>query len=285
MENTQIKVLCFHPIFLENAQIFCKRTGFEYCQDIQKDENTKMYIIFGLHHSNHIMSMLNILSQKEELKLFVFQTEQMNSRIFENKYYIQLLQHKHVYVMDWSYSNKNVLKRQFNIEVNDIFLFDFFKADITDEWKDRPIDICFIGCKSETRVRTIENLKARFPNLKYFIHYDNKLTDPNKIKQVLSKCKFLLNIPYYNNSALETHRICNGLSAGCKVITYHSHDDELDEIYKPYVYFTSQLHKIIQKHLDNELHEKHDYDHFYENVFDCHFKSNLKNILRHFMNE
>ena len=58
-----------------------------------------------------------------------------------------------------------------------------------------------------------------------------------KLKQV----KYVINLPYYEKNALETHRINRALSAGCEVISVYSKDKYFNKQYSPYVHFVREL--------------------------------------------
>ena len=51
---------------------------------------------------------------------------------------------------------------------------------------------------------------------------DWSLTEPIKVKEKLSEAKYILNIPYYSENDLETHRINNALLCGANVVSFKS---------------------------------------------------------------
>jgi len=57
----------------------------------------------------------------------------------------------------------------------------------------------------------------------------------------LHECKVVLNIPYYNDNALETHRIHKALACGCKVISMPSADEDTNEFYKKFITITDNI--------------------------------------------
>ena len=58
-----------------------------------------------------------------------------------------------------------------------------------------------------------------------------------KLKQV----KYVLNIPFYENSSLETHRTHRALSASCKVLSLKPYLKYEEEGYDEYVIFVDRL--------------------------------------------
>jgi len=51
----------------------------------------------------------------------------------------------------------------------------------------------------------------------------------------------VLNIPYYENNSLETHRIHKALACGCKVVSLKSAEDDANEFYKDYITITDDI--------------------------------------------
>jgi len=70
---------------------------------------------------------------------------------------------------------------------------------------------------------------------------DWSLTEPIKVKEKLSEAKYVLNIPYYTQNSLETHRVNNALSCGATVVSLNSKDAQADAYYNDYIYFTDDL--------------------------------------------
>jgi hypothetical protein len=64
------------------------------------------------------------------------------------------------------------------------------------------------------------------------------------MKSVLSNAKYVLNLPYYHDGALETHRINNALSAGCEVVSHSETDHETKVFYDDFIYFTNKVEEF-----------------------------------------
>ena len=66
----------------------------------------------------------------------------------------------------------------------------------------------------------------------------------------------ILNVEYYSQSSLATHRIDPLILSEKIVVSFHSSDVELDQVYAPLVHFTSEtdlvhnLHKVIESYHD-----------------------------------
>ena len=264
MENPKIKILSFHKIFHENAIILSKRTGFPLILGDYKPEENDIIIVFGSHEN--IAGVLDILNAFKSIKCILIQSEQIQSQFLQNKYYLTLLRLARVFVFDWSYQNAMDLQRRYQVTVRSIYTWDYFSRCGDEPWEDRPIDICFIGSPNPKRQFIINTMKQQYPNLKFLIDFNWSFNDQNKLANTLKRCKFVLNIPYHQDSALETHRINRAISCGCRVITQRSRDDDLNEIYKPYVYFTNTYHNIIDKYLEKKLEPTKNYEDFVKNV-------------------
>ena len=57
----------------------------------------------------------------------------------------------------------------------------------------------------------------------------------------LTQVKYVLNIPFYENSSLETHRIHRALSASCKVLSLKPYLKYEEEGYDEFVIFVDNL--------------------------------------------
>jgi len=50
-----------------------------------------------------------------------------------------------------------------------------------------------------------------------------------------------LNVPFYKDNALETHRINRAISLGCQVVSLPSGDREMNSKYEPYIHIVPKL--------------------------------------------
>ena len=60
----------------------------------------------------------------------------------------------------------------------------------------------------------------------------------------LTQVKYVLNIPFYENSSLETHRIHRALSASCKVLSLKPALKYEEEGYDEFVIFVDSLEEF-----------------------------------------
>jgi len=92
----------------------------------------------------------------------------------------------------------------------------FFEFPYTPGDQERDIDILFLGAKSSSREHIHQSLLLKYPTKRIVFDYEYKHMNPTAI---LQRSKYVLNIPYYENSRLETHRINKALACGCKILS------------------------------------------------------------------
>ena len=246
MEN--IYIINGSHIFIENALILSNKFNIP----IQQDFNPKkgdIYIVYGSHEI-----ALNLLEAQYRYgcSYIIMNSEQIGSNYFHNKYYLRLL--KENILFDYNHLTSKYIKDTFDIDTLSYFFFDFMKHESTStvppcerEVRNpsgsevRDIDILFIGTKNETREKLYNDLVKKYPNKKIEFDFEWKLDTPMKMKEKLSKAKYVLNLPFYTENSLETHRINNALSCGCKVVSLFSKDELANEYYKDYIYFTDDI--------------------------------------------
>ncbi len=219
-------------IFIENALILSNKFNIP----IQSDFNPKkgdIYIVFGSHEI-----VLNLLEAQYRYgcSYIIMNSEQIGSNYFHNKYYLRLL--KENILFDYNHLTSKYLKDTFDIDCLSYFFFDFMKHETTEV---RDIDILFIGTKNDDREKLYNDLVKKYPNKKIEFNFEWKLDTPMKMKEKLSKAKYVLNLPFYTENSLETHRINNALSCGCTVVSLFSKDELANEYYKDYIYFSNDI--------------------------------------------
>lgn len=224
-------IISFHIIFNENANILAKRLNIPYVIDFSPKEND-LIIVFGGHDQ---ATNLNALQQQIKFKCIIIQSEQYESKIFDNKYYIELLRNN--YVLDWSKYNVERFKKQMDIKVFSFYFYDFFIL----ENQNRPIDFFFCGAHSPEREFKLNQFKLQNPDYVVDIDLSGNHMSFNDLNNKLANVKYVINLPYYKNNSLETHRINKALACGCQVISIPSSDHYLNEKYKDYVHFVNDL--------------------------------------------
>lgn len=245
-----IKVISGHPIFNENAIVLSQKYNWKLETDFDPRPND-LYVVLGAHELAH--QLLEIQFRKNSnFGYVILNSEQINSQFLKNKYYINLM--KRNVVCDWNTHTSAYLKDTFDIKVFSYFYFEFmmFNSDI----KDRFYDIAFVGTKSERRENIMNELKEKYPDLNIFVDMDWKHKSSEQLNTVLHNTKLVLNIPYHNDNALETHRINKALSCGCDVISHNSCDEEANDFYKDYAYMTDDIVMEVEKYYNGKVEKK-----------------------------
>jgi hypothetical protein len=156
-----------------------------------------------------------------------------------------------------------------------LYFYDYITPE-TPDWNSRPIDFFFCGASNPERNTQLETFKKENPTARIEIDLSYSFVNPLLLLEKLKQVKYVLNIPYYQDNALETHRINRALSAGCEVVSLYSKDTFLNKQYSPYVHFVKQLGDFTFL-LENE--RKGDYAALMEDFGLKTIEANLRGIL------
>ena len=237
--NPQIKIISGHSIFNENAIVLSQKFKWKLETNFDPQPND-LYIVFGAHELAH--QLLEVQFRKNNsFGYIIMNSEQTESQFFKNKYYISLM--KRNIVFDYNTLTTEYLKENHGIKVLSYFFFEFMKFNI--ETNDRPYDVAFIGSKNERRETLIQDLQKKHPDLKFYVDFEWKHKNADSLTKILQQCKVVLNIPYYENNPLETHRIHKALACGCEVISLKSVDEDANEFYKDYITITDDISSCL----------------------------------------
>ncbi len=228
-------IVTFHPIFNENANILSQRLGIPVIQEMTP-KNDDIVIIFGAHEQ---ADKLLFIQQSLNIKYIIIQSEQFESKVFDNKYYMELIQTNPI--IDWSKTNVEKLKSKLNVKVYGLYYYDFFLIEDEKKFEDREIDFFFTGAYSKQREMIINEFIENNKNYKYEIDFSYNYKNPIDLTNKLKNVKYVINIPFYKGNVLETHRINKALSLGCEVISTYSTDESMNRKYEPYVHFVKEL--------------------------------------------
>ena len=243
-----IGVISCHSIFNEMAFSLSQRFKFELIKDFSPKEGD-IYILLGAHDKAVELYM----AQKQSNNAFgyiIYNSEQAGSDCWKNKYYVMLC--KDNVVFNYSLQLAKDLEKKFKISTHSFFNWDFLTWEKSQEEHEK-YDIVFVGAKNEEREEIHQKLLKEFPDKKILFSYDNSYLSPDKLTNLLHNTKILLNIPYYKNNILESHRINKGISCGCCVLTTYSNDDDMNDFYKDYAYFGNNIVKLVKRFYDEEL--------------------------------
>jgi hypothetical protein len=143
-------------------------------------------------------------------------------------------------LLDWSRYNVERIKSKLKTKVYSFYFFDFIVPELT-EWEDRPIDFFFCGAGSDDRKKLLNQFQKDNPTANIEIDFNYTYINPMVLVEKLKKVKYVINLPFYEDNCLETHRIHRALSAGCEVISLYSKDAFMNKQYEPYVHFVRDL--------------------------------------------
>jgi len=237
---SQIKIISGHAIFNENAVVLSKKFGWA----LEKEFNPKpkdLYVVFGGHEmAHHLLEIQYRLGNT--FGYVIMNSEQRDSQFMKNKYYVSLM--KRNVVCDYNTLTSAYLKETFDIKVMSYYYFEFMKFNL--ETNERPYDVCFIGSRTPKREKILKELQEKHQNLTFYIDFDWKHKNSDSLTKILHECKLVLNIPYYEENALESHRINKALACGCKVISLPSSDEDANKFYKDYITITDNIDLSIE---------------------------------------
>ena len=264
MEN--VKILCLHPIFSENSIIMATRLGVQI-EKVFEPQRGQLYIVYGAHTRG--AELLEIQKQHNYTYYYVImQSEVSQSTYLQDKFYIELM--KSNFVFDFSNISAKYLKDTFDINVKSFHFFDFITYNHTEPPVERDIDILFVGAKSQKRENVYDSLQKEFPDKNIEFIFDNSLLTPTLLTDKLTRTKYVVNISFYDNTILETHRINKALCCGCGVISLPSGDTTTDEFYKDYIHFTDDIVNAFREEIKSPLKSYSDLQLFLTNKLFIH---------------
>lgn len=233
-----IKVLCAHPIFNEYAFILSQRYECEIERDFSPKEGD-LYLVLGGHEVAPILYQTQ-KSMNNKIGYIIYNSEQINSEHWRDKYYINLCRENPVY----QYSNylAQEIKDKFKINPYSYFFFEFLTFDKLEK---ESYDIVFLGARSKEREEVHAKLVSAYPDKKILFDFDYSYKNPQDLTNLLMGSKVVLNIPFYKDNPLETHRINKAISCGCKVVSLVSADLDANEFYKDYIYFVKNNNDLV----------------------------------------
>jgi hypothetical protein len=232
-----IKIISCHSIFNENALVLSQKYEWKIEKDFDPKPND-LYIVFGGHEMAH--QLLEIQYRKNSsFGYIILNSEQIHSQFFKNKFYLKLM--KQNVVCDYNAITPDWLKEH-DIKVFSYFYFEFMKFNIE---TNREYDIVFVGTPNPKRTALYEKIKDKY-NVFFDFNWEHSSSD--KLTTLYHKAKVVINIPYYEQNALETHRITKALACGCDVISLKSCDEEANAFYNDYVYFCDDIEDGLYKY-------------------------------------
>ena len=227
-------IAVFYEVYKENAFLLSLKLKIPIIKDLRDNE---IIICYGAAGAPDILLEWQI--RNPSTKYIIMNGENITSRFYSNEKIgrqYKLLCKKNITFHYSPYTADECLKR-FNLPYAGLFEWDFINRtpDIS------TIDILFFGFISERR-QTVETLlKKMMPQLNILFAYHTYNDD---LVKLLLKSKYVINIPFYDDSALETHRIDQSIACGCKIISKKSSCEYLNDKYKDKVNFINDWNEI-----------------------------------------
>jgi hypothetical protein len=176
---------------------------------------------------------------KNPVKYIILNGENIISRFYDKndndgKYYLYLQKHYPTF----HYSPYTASKC---LEIHGLKSAGLFNWEFVPRKNIGGIDLLFYGFPSPERESVEKMIKIKYPNKNIVFAY---CIYNEKLIPLLIQAKYVLNIPFCQESALETHRIEQALACGAKVISKRSSCDYLNKEYKSKIIFIDDYYKI-----------------------------------------
>lgn len=234
-----IKIISCHPVFNENALVLSQKYQWSLEKDFDPQPND-LYIVYGAHEMAH--QLLEVQYRRNSsFGYIVLNSEQIHSQFFKNKFYLQLM--KRNVVCDYNAITPDWLKEH-DIKVFSYFYFEFMKFNLE---TNREYDVVFVGTPNPKRTALYEKIKDKY---NVFFDFNWQHSSSDKLTTLYHKAKVVVNLPYYEQNALETHRINKALACGCAVVSLKSCDEDANTFYDDYVYFCDDLEEGLEKYFN-----------------------------------
>jgi hypothetical protein len=233
---TAICIFC--PVYIENATLLSLRLNIPILNELKANETI---ICFGCAIDPKKLIDFSI---RNPVKYIIINGENINSKYYDpndevGRYYIYL-QKKYPTFQYSPYTAGYVEK--FGIHCAGLVDFEFMNRDNIYSTCEEPIDILFYGFPNEERQRVETLLKNKYPEKNILFAYT---VYGNDLLELLVKSKYVLNIPYFEKSALEIHRINQALACGCQVISTKSSCEYLNKKYESKISFVDDWNNLL----------------------------------------
>jgi len=224
-------ICIFSTIHVENALLLSLRLKIPILKELR--ENETILIMGSAVNPYHLLNF----QFKHKVTYYILQAENMDSEFFKNKYYVSLLRRNPTF--HYSQYNADECYKQFGIRSSGLFDWEFLNRDNLYEICEQPIDLLFYGYPNEERQNVEVLLKEKYPDKNIVFAY--AIYD---VIDLITKSKYVLNIPYLKNTSLETHRINQALACGCKVYSKKSNCNYLNQKYESKIIFIEDWNDI-----------------------------------------
>ena len=261
-------VVSFKSCFNENATILASRLQIPFITELSPNKDDIM-IVFG---ANEQSDKLVFIQNNIGCSYIIIQSEKFDSKAFDNKYYVELLENNPI--LDWSRLNTEKLKARINTRVFSFYFYDFLSNKELPDFKSRPIDFFFTGESHKLRDAMLEDFKRVNPASTFEFDISNSYTNPMHLFEKLKTVKYVIQMPY-DNSTPDSYTIHRALSVGCEVISL-SMDESLSIKYRSYVHTVNRLTDFTTL---LEIEKRGDYEKFMKEYGLVEIENNLRAIV------
>lgn len=231
-----MSIVYLHKIFKQNADML----GFLCDMPVKScmEPGHKWYVLLGAHECP---TTLITFQETNKCKFIILNTESYMSQFMRNKFYLQLLR-THLW-FDYNLVNRK------HVQVLGIQPVSMFPILFEEKHSiNRDIDILFVGSKTDRRQAIFDKLVEAYPD-KHIV-FDFEWTDTPR-----TRAKVVVNIPYYEHTILETHRVHEALACGCKVVSLYTGDEAVDNFYADYITFCHDMVEVFETDIPNPTHD------------------------------
>jgi len=261
-------VVSFKSCFNENATILASRLQIPFISELSPNKDDIM-IVFG---ANEQADKLVFIQKNIGCSYIIIQSEKYDSKAFDNKYYVELLENNPI--LDWSRSNTEKLKERINTRVFSFYFYDFLSNKELPNFDSRPIDFFFTGESHKLRDAMLEDFKRINPTSVIEFDTSNSYTNPMHLFEKLKSVKYVIQMPY-DNSTPDSYTIHRALSVGCEVISL-SMDESLSLKYRSFVHTVTRLTDFTTL---LEIEKRGDYEKFMKEYGLVEIENNLRAIV------
>jgi hypothetical protein len=112
-------VVSFKSCFNENATILASRLQIPFVTELSPNKDDIMIVFGATEQADKLVFIQNNI----RCSYIIIQSEKFDSKAFDNKYYVELLENNPI--LDWSRSNTEKLKTRINAKVFSFYFYDF----------------------------------------------------------------------------------------------------------------------------------------------------------------
>jgi len=212
-----------------------------------KDAIDYDYLILFVNDATDVMHI------KDKVIFIVADYFILHSKDFQEKFthYVKVINPDNIYVWEYNVLNIEYYKIHLpNIKMTFIpLLYNKYLEEVYNvpriEYKDKPIDVLFMGCVSERRVELLKKIQGR-----YKFYFMTNVNDMNRYMNIIENSKIIIHI-FSNdfNRTFDYYRFSMLLANKVMILTEDYIEDETDVplIICNYDNFVEKIQELLQK--------------------------------------